>query len=408
MTVGTPLSPRVSRLAYGAGLTLLLAALVLVIGCDTSGTSIYDEDPALRPDPQVSGIEPPNSAFAGVGTVTINGSNFSSVPDSNLVYFDGTQALVLEASPSRLVVESPNLPKEGIRVKVAVVGAENFSNEVSYTLEAAVEEFGGVADFEEPFAMTSDAEGNLYVSMFANGASVGIQQVTPDGTRSAFIDSDFPWNALAFKDDGYIYGVRGVRAVFRFPIDGGPRENWAILSDNSARLQALAFDDAGNAWTAGRGTETIYRIDPVDDVSADNIATFGFAPDVRALAVFDGALYAAGTDEQGGGVWRIPISGDALGTPERFFSFPESAGPVEPLALAFAANGDLFVGTDVDDPVWLVMPDGTGAPYFPGLLTPPARSLAWGTGTNLFMSQGDSEAAEGRIIRISAQRERVP
>lgn len=381
-------------------LLVVVLAAALASGCDSEGgESLFDPDRQFRPDPSITSVDPP-SALAGIGSITIVGENFSSDPSENLVFFDDVRVTVLEASPTQLTVASPNLPKDDVRVRVNVLGAEHFSNTLTVKLEPAVEEFGAVKEFEEPFAITTDAEGNLYVSLFANAASAGIQRIGPDGVRQAYVATTFKWDALALHDDGYLYGVRGVQAIFRFPPGGGAQENWAILSDRSARLRALVFDEEGNAWAGGRGGN-IYRIDP-----QVNITPFPFPEDVEALAIYDGFLYAATADDEEAAVWRFPITEAGLGSAEKYFSITEQVGiGIQPLSLAFTAGGDLFVGTDAEDPLLLVGTDGSWTYFYPGLLRAPAFSLAWGDGVNLFMAQTDSDAGPGRIVRINTQRE---
>lgn len=375
-------------------------AMVAILGCDTGpADSLFDPDRSFASDPVISSIEPPEETLAGIGTITIIGQNFSPEPADNLVYFDATKANVVEASPTQLKVRSPNLPKRDIHVKVTVIGAEKVSNAVTYSLEPAVKNFGNVIDFEEPFAITTDADGNIYVSLFANAASVGIKRIAPDGTRSDYVSTTFKWDDLELADDGHLYGVRGVQAVFRFPPGGGERENWAILPDRSARLVALDFDDHGNAWTGGRGGN-LYRIDPSIDIT-----TYPFEENVEALAAVGGQLYVASVSEGTATVWRFPITSEGLGDREKFFALTEQAGAgIRPLSLAVTADGEVLVGTDAPDPLILVRSDGSWDFFYPGLLKPPAFSLAWGPGTTLFMSRTDSEAGEGRILEINTQR----
>lgn len=384
-------------IALGASISLMVGT----IGCETGpADSLFDPDRDFRSDPVISTMNPPGQALAGIGTITIEGQNFSPVPEENLVFFDDVRATVLEASPTQLVVRSPNLPKQGISVKVTVVGAENVSNAGTYILEPAVVDFGAIKDFEEPFAIATDDDGNVYVSLFANAASVGIKKILPDGTRQDYVSTTFKWDALELASDGYLYGVRGVQAIFRFPPGGGERENWAILSDRSARLVALDFDEQGNAWVGGRGGN-IYRITP--DV---NITSFPFEQDVRALKTFAGHLYVASVTGPNATIWRFPITDAGLGPQEPYFALTQETGAgVVPFSLAFSQSGELFVGTNAPDPLILVDQDGSWEFFYRGLLKPPAFSLAWGQGPNLFLSRTDTEGSPGRIVKINTQRE---
>ncbi len=381
-----------------AGILLLLFCF-LAAGCDSdSGPSLYDPDGEETPAPGISSISPENESLAGVGLITINGQNFSSNPAENLVYFNATRAEIVEASPTSLVVKAPNLPGAGLAVKVSVLGARQYSNTMPYTLLAVAEPFGSIANFEEPFALASDPEGNLYVSLFSNNVSAGIKKIAPDGTRSDYVSTTFKWDGLARGPQGALYGVRNVRAVFRFAAAGSTQETWAVIPDNAARLIAVETDASGNVWVGGTGGN-LYRITP--DV---NITAIPFAGSVRALNLFEDYLYVAAVRGNAGGIWRLPVSGAGEAGPvEEYVLLP--AG-VTPLSMAFAANGDLLLGTDAADPMLVVSPDRTAAPLYPGVLNGTAISLAWGTGSTLYMTRGRTDTVTPNIIRINTLRER--
>ncbi|ARA94124.1 hypothetical protein AWN76_013825 [Rhodothermaceae bacterium RA] len=383
---------------------LLLLPVLLLVGCDTGpADSLYDPDRTLQPDPVVSSLDPPERALAGVDEVTISGANFSATPSDNLVYFGALRAELLAASPTELVVRAPNLPfeptlsrsQETYALKVAVIGAELFSEPRAYTLEAVAVDFADIKDFEEAFAITSDDEGNLYVSLFANNASAGIKRIAPTGERSDYIASTFKWDGLAFDAAGQLYGVRNVRAVFRFPAGGGAQETWAVISDRSVRLTAITVDEAGNVWAGGPNAH-LYRITPEASISE-----FPFEATVRALAAFGGHLYAAAEVDGTSAIYRFPMTADGLGAPETFFAFEDAFGATA-LALAFTAEGDLIVGSDAADPLVLITPAGDGAPLFPGVLRPTAGALAWGAGTRLYVRQ---DGASSEILVVNTLRE---
>ena len=160
-----------------AVLLVIVSVLVgnLITACDSGpAPSLYDPDRPSNADPIISSIEPSGFALAGVDIVTISGENFSSNPTDNLVYFDNTRADVLEAGLTQLRVRAPNTPGAELQIRVAILGAENFSNSSSYRLDAAAVDFASIAAFEEPFALTSDASGNLYVSLNSDNRSVGV------------------------------------------------------------------------------------------------------------------------------------------------------------------------------------------------------------------------------------------
>ncbi|WP_456443041.1 IPT/TIG domain-containing protein, partial [Caldithrix abyssi] len=59
--------------------------------------SLWDPNFEAEPDPVITAIQP-DSAFGGIGIITILGENFSADPRKNHVYFNGEKGEVLEAS----------------------------------------------------------------------------------------------------------------------------------------------------------------------------------------------------------------------------------------------------------------------------------------------------------------------
>jgi len=385
---------------------LPLAALVLfglLGGCDTDATStIYDPDRPSLAVPVIDSVDPPGSALAGVDIVTITGQNFSSVAAENYVYFDATRAVLLEASPTQLRVVPPNEPKETAKVRVSVIGAVNFSNTIAYGLEAASSSFSDIKGFEEVFGVTSDADGNLYMSLFADSRSAGIKKVAPNGTRSDYVASTFKWDDLALGPDGYLYAARNIRALFRFqPGGGGVQETWAVNPLSTAKLATIDFDGDGYLWAGGNNAD-LYRIDP-----DKSITNFPFAVNVRSLKVWDGFLYVVGAEGITYKIWRFPLSAGTLGTPEVYFDFvQEVSATAQAIDLAFSAQGDLYVGTTLPDPVIVVHSDRSWESLYPGILKPVATAFAWGPDPFLYMVQGRTESTNASLIRINTRTEK--
>ena len=390
-------------LAHRHLLGVTLAAL-LVAACDTGpAPSLYDEnDPSLA-DPVIESVSPNGSALAGVDVVTLTGSNFGATVEDNYVYFNGTRAEILSASATEIQVIPPNEPQTEISLRVSVIGAENFSNSITYALEAASERFSALAAFEEVFGVATDASGNVYLSLFSDGRSVGIKQVAPDGTRSDYIETTFKWDDMVFDDAGQLFAVRGVRALFRFPAGGGAQETYAVVPNTSVVLVTVDMDDAGNLWTAGNNDE-IYKIAP--DLT---ITGYPFVADVRYLRAVGSTVYVAASVDGVEGLWQLPIDGNGdLGAATQLFDLTQVSETVSALSLAVNSAGAIYLGTDHADPVLLVQPDGSWSPLYPGILSPTARALAWGTAPSLYMSQGPTEDTLPDLININTRDEGAP
>lgn len=376
-----------------------LALLLVVAGCDTSeGPSLYDPDRQTAPDPIVTALAPAGAALAGIDEITVTGSNFSSVPDENLVLFGETVAEVLSASPTELRVKAPNTPAADLPVRVAVRSATNYSSPIPYTLTPAVVEFGELANSEEPFGIATDASGNLYLALNSDGTR-SITRIAPDGTRSPFFSTTFEFPSLAFGPDGAIYAVRGVFAAFRLP-EGGTQETFGVISDGRPSLTAIDVDASGNLYVGGNnggdsGTKSMYRIAPDKSVTA-----YPLDGNIRAIAVFGGAVYAAVTQAGVSSIVRLTADGAGdLGAPSLYADITALTG-AEATALAFAASGDLYVGTNArTDPLYVVRSDGSGEVVYPGVLAGPTARLAYGPGSFLYMRTATVLNAENVVIQ---------
>ena len=373
----------------------MAALLILAVGCDSGpGESLFDPDPTQAPDPVITSVmpDPTQIVLAGIDEVTLTGTNFSANAAENLVYFNDVRAEVVDASPTQLRVKAPNVPGSDLQIRVAVLGAENYSNLTPYRLVSAVVPFGDLGMADEPTGIASDMLGNAYVSLFSEGSSVGIKRFSPEGERSDYFSTTFPWSDLEIGPDGALYGVRGVQAAFRLP-EGMPQQTYQVVT-GSARLSSLDFSPSGAMWSGSR-EGNVYRVAP----GGGSFDQFILPGNIRDLVVFDGALYVAVTADNVSRVVRFAIDGDGnLGDEETYVDVTATFA-AEARALAFAQDGTLFIGTDaggfVDlderNPVVLVLPDGSTDVLYPGVLGPEERStyvqirsFAWDADTGLY------------------------
>ncbi|MCY4000804.1 MAG: IPT/TIG domain-containing protein [Bacteroidetes bacterium] len=376
----------------------VLAFLLVGTGCD-SGTapSLYDPDRSSLSDPTIDTVSPEGSALAGVDVVTINGSNFSTQPSDNLVYFGTDRGNVMEATSTQLRVLAPNNPLPELQLRMSVVGAENFSNSISYGLDPPFIEFGDVKDFESIFGIATDDTGNVFASIVEFGLPLGIFQITPEGERVEFVSSSFPWADLEFGSDNALYGVRNVRALFRVPSSGNNFEVFAVIPNATTQLVTIAIDSNNRIWAAGNNTE-IYRID-----SDKTIKSYSFDCDVRDLTLYRDFLYVAGTQGETTGIWRFPIDSNGdLGQAEIIIDLT-STGTI-PHALAFSVDGHIYVGSDNVDPVLLISPNGDATALYPSILNQQVRKFAWGPEGYLYAAIPSIDASPSGVVRITTRK----
>jgi hypothetical protein len=379
-------------------------------GCEEDPpSSLYNSSRNGGLTPSIVSITPSDSALAGVTAVVITGTNFSVTPVENLVFFNASQATVLQASATQLTVRAPVLIGDSISLKIAVQGSELFSNVLQYKLVAAVSQFGAGTATEIPAGITCDNQGNVYVSLQNEaGVGLGVKKFTPAGARSDFGGLGAPsWTGLKIGPADTLFAARNLAALYRIPETGTPSIWRTIGSPGSPGILDLDFDQQLNIWAAG-SRDSLYRV-----TRSRVVKSFPFRGTIRAVRVFQGFLYVGGLIDTVEKVVRFPIvSADSLGAPEVYFNLTENFPvPSKPRvnALTFVADGDLFVGTDsTASTIVLVHPDRTSEPFYPGLLTGQAVSLAYGIGPDLYVSTTGSVAAHKRVLRVNTERPGAP
>ncbi len=390
--------------------------LVLTVGLILAGfpgcaedppPSLYDQNYTSGPQPIVTSISP-TEALAGVTMLTITGSNFSPVPGNNIVLFDKTVVPVLQASATQLQLRAPNLPKDSIRVKVAVLRSDLYSESVLYRLSLAADEtFGNFAPSEEPVSVECDAQGNVYVSMLASGQGIGVKRFTPAGSRTdyspAFSTTVASWRGMKIGPAGAIFAVAARPIIFRIPPGGGSSAIW-LSGSGLANLYDLDFDANGNIW-AGGPTTNVFRIKQDKSVKA-----FPFVGTVRSVRVFNNYLYVGGKRDSLEKVWRFPlIAPDSLGAVEEYFNLSDmyGANSFGVFGLTFDSEGGMYIGTDAPAGIVLVKADKSYGELYPGVLSGQTLYLAWGDGFNLYQSRSGT-APSKTIVKINTLKNGAP
>lgn len=377
---------------------LALTILFVFASCNEELTPSLWEDQPEGATPVITEVSPANKALAGVTIVTIKGSNFLADASKDFVYFGGKKASILSASPTELVVKAPDITGD-LKIKVAVFGAELFSNEIPYKLLAAVENVYPFKEFELPYAIAIDASNNIFFSLVSDNQGKGIMKLAPDGTLTNFAPKggETFYNSIKVGPGGKIYGVRNVRAVFEIS-EGTAPVAWSA-TETSLKFVDLDFDAAKNIWTGGAGGK-IYRF-----TSATDKKGFDFDKEITALRVFnDGVkeyLFVATTSSTEKAVYRMEIvSKDELGTPEKYFDFSANFDILTKsiTAITFSQDGDLFLGLNTSETIVVVHPDRTFSSWYPGLIKEPVINFTWDNGNNLYYSRGKIADASGKII----------
>ncbi|MCL4511683.1 MAG: IPT/TIG domain-containing protein [Bacteroidetes bacterium] len=397
---------RIFETAVELSAVLLFAVISLnVNGCKPQTTpSLYDPSQQYLPNPVVDSLSPSGSALAGIDTVTIYGKNFSSDVQQELVFFNSTIVPIVSGNANRIIIKAPATPGDSIAVRVTVNGALLYSPIVVYKLVAGISQFGNLKSPQVAYAVCEGPDSALYTAISSNGVDRGIFRTTSAGISqyAPATSGAIGWNGMKFGSGGYLYGVRGNRAIYRFAPGGGSNAQiWVTIS--SGLFLDMDFDPNQNLWVGGN-SQYIYRITP-----SASIKGFPFSGNVRSVRYYNGYLYfAANVGTAPSQVFRAPVVNDSLGTPEVYFDISsDPAGGSNIYAITFSADGNMYTGTDSSDYLIVVHPGGfVEKPYSlyvtSGVLNSPCRSFAW-IGTDLYAA-----TLSGELLKIVARKQGAP
>ncbi len=395
---------------------LLLVGLVLLYGCDTGESfSLFDDqDIEGMPQPVIHEVDPPEGYLAGIDKITILGENFDPVPENNLVYFNERRGTVLSGSEEVLEVRTADVVSDSVSIRVTPVEGEKFSEKYQYRLDHAVQRGEGIASSYEPRAIEVGNDGYLYMAHVDDGSNVGIAKIDRETGDLEVIVEQTSWTYQTIRQgpDNGLYMVRpGAIPIIYKVEEGGDNDNlWAM---GVPRTDDIDFDENGYLWGAGQneGEGNDAALIRLDEDGNDEL--FPFDADVTALRVFEGSLYAAGSQAGELKVWRFNLGGNSEpGSPEVYFDFTGETGADDWTlhSMIFSEDGDLFIGTNGDKGVIEVAPGGTDWQHFyPDVLDPAGLSFSWKPGSEfMYMAQGQSAQSDGDLLKLNMLRGGAP
>ena len=337
---------------------LLFMIGLMLVACKGPLQPTYDEG---NPDPNPTGGQAaaitsvnPNEGYLRED-VTIQGSGFNPLPDLNFVAFGTKTGTVVTASATQLVVTTPAIAGQTVKVKVAIKGSEFWSNQVDFTFKEAV---NWVADdINWPMGVEADDAGNVYVG--SAGDEV-IYKIAPDGTQSEFAAVP-PSGAIGWGPDGYLYVAQSWEGkIVRISPDGSTIEDYV---ESGA---AVDFDWASNGnmyilrnWGEGIDMYDGTTVTHVMDYDGENKSCRIFGDYFYMCVIWNGTIV------------RFPITSDGLGDEEVVY---EGDSPV---GLEFDAEGTMYFTEAWETTLYTIKADGTEEALFVDELLTPMRYLTF-------------------------------
>jgi len=372
---------------------------------------IWNENDKGGPSPVVTSVEPSNGAFAGIDTLIISGQNFSDTEAENIVYFNNLLGIIVDASPTKILVVPPNLVSDSVKIKVAVQGTflfGEYSNQ--YTLTAAVMDYGPFDQFTDIYSLDLDKEENIIVSMDGS-PNAEFWMVNSNQDSTVWSGSLSKGSGMKLGPDGNIYYVNSQRFLCK-DLEGTPKENSEIFKRLNGNASDLDFDTYGNLYVSGSGS-----VIDVVNISDDGGLTSGVTEvkdlydlDTKCLRVFGNWVYILTKNVSGDeAIYRLPIlnATGALGDLELVFDWSSySNKDFSALCFAISEEGNLLVGSDSQtQPLTLIESIGPSA-FYPTVLTPPISYMAWGNSQYLYVINRTEET--NRVQRIDTRMNGAP
>ena len=404
------------KIIYGVIILLTLSLISsLFVGCgDEVTSSLWDPEKVTAPNPVITQITPPDSALAGITILTIAGQNFSSNVDENFVYFDAHKVDVITASETELTLKTPNIIGDSIQIKIAVHGAENFSNIVYYILEYTAYEYGGIDHFSDAYGLAYDNEDNVYVSL----GSYDILQITPEEEQITYV-TGAPgfFKMMKMGPGGTLYAGR-TKFIYQVPPGGGSIGQFGTKLSKS--VNDFDFDPDGNIFVACK--DAIYCVKP-DGTNSLSLDCPSY--NLKSLRVYNGYVYVAGeysgtdANETKKGVWRNKITSSTgdLDVLELAFNWSDFAGEfgANILSLTFDIDGGMYIGADAEAAITIIFPNADGnyvngetKTLYPEVLKPESTALCWDNGNYLFVNRKGPLDEDKRLIRVTMPKKGAP
>jgi glucose/arabinose dehydrogenase len=337
-----------------------IAVALLALAAAACGAPVAAPPPPTTPPPATS-VAPAAAPHADVtGDVAHDlrlpwGIDF--LPSGDALVTERDQRRILRITAQGQVSTVGDLPEAG-------------SDDESGVLGLAVSP--GFATDSLVYVFLSTGTDNRIERMTFDGTTIGPRQVLASGIPTA-VNHD--GGILGFGPDGMLYAGTGdatdrqlaqdpaspAGKILRMtpdgqPAPGNPFPGSLVYSLGHRNVEGLAFDSRGRLWASEFGDKAEDELNlirpggnygwPVVEGSSDDprfVAPMAVWPvadsSPSGIAIVDDVVYMAAL--RGQRLWRIPITGDSVGTPQAFLQGEH--GRLR--SVARAPDGSLWIGT---------------------------------------------------------------
>jgi hypothetical protein len=373
---------------------LLVAASVVITGCEYDGpTALYYQQREATGTPLITALDPAEAA-PGFNHITIRGQNFAAGVENNKVYFDGTEAEVVDVSATSLTVRRPNLVGDSTMAKVVAYGALAFAKYGPYRIASVVGKYGSFLNNLPLSAIAVDKADTVYV---IETVSKNIVKIAPDGQQTVIgVAARVPTDAR-IGPGGKLYLMSTNRSIEAFDPQTGQGKEWRRCPSGK-NVRFGDFDANGYFYTGGAATDLVI-IAP--DSTFRTAGVYTGSTQILAVRVYNGYVYVASRPnaQSPATISRHMFDGQGnLGSQEMVVDLTAAGFGSRTLrALTFSANGTMYIGTDAPDPILVAPQSGaTGEvdTFYKSILPSYCKQFYWGTGNYLYMIRGDTALGE--------------
>ena len=403
----------------------VLVALFIGLSCDTEEPkSIFDPNATADPDPVITSVTPPDSAYGGADeryTVTIVGQYFGDNADEVRVNFGSELAEIVSHSATEMVVTPPPYFTDSLRVMVSKFGS-NASWEFGlyeqgdtdfhpYKLKDPTYVIPGYDQYLEPEGICVDAQNNLYVThgkyvdkIDPQGNSVGV------GGNAAILKAISTTNIKIGPGGAFYY----IYLKYIMKTDTTTFDNTYKKADYNTK--GFDFDENDNLYLITESA--VYSVDVTSMVPtllveyADTVLSGGrvYGQNLYVMATYTGENTQMSTSPYIARYALDVTNGLLSGDLEKIYDLADAGMYSSALvtSLTFDSTGTIYIGTE-NYALLQIEPDGgtystaTISQVYTDILGKHnAYRIVWDEDENLFINTRNvTDAEKTSLIKVN-------
>jgi hypothetical protein len=390
---------------------MIVAILAIMPGCKFDvAPSQYNQSFQQGVDDSIMQIDPAHEAKAGVNTITINGKNFATLPDSNIVYIskiDGDKSTViadiLSSSSSSITIYRPNVVSDSCRFLIVSPKAHVVAQSELYKIDPVLVKYGSFLDNRQLGVVAGDKDENIYIVYSTDKT---IFKVAPNNQKTQLKTlAKFQPYGGRIGPDGKLYLMENKGSIDVVDVQ---TDTSSLLKVGPA-VKCGDFDSRGNLYIAGSLVDLII----VAPDSTHKSSGF-FLPDVILdVRVYGDYVYVVDSTQNSTATkpsksiqrCKIDYTNHTVGSPELVIDWTTTGQYASRLitGITFSSDGKMYVATNSPSPILIVdLNTNNVSTLYKDILPSFCKQFFWGNGTYLYMISGNTSnpAVDWTLYRV--------